>query len=320
MTDPVLQSFCERCGTRYTFSETEATPPEENKGVLSRFGRRTPVLGEVETPGRATMPASSEQFAGIFHFCLDCRQYICTECWNTEAGGCLSCRPRKQAGGEASGAGATSGSFAASQEPAAWPAGDVAGASASAARKAAVTRQGDASDVSSVELDEWGRPRPKRPASESVEEAPERSLFGSQGGEVDPWRGVVFSADEASAGPSGPPPPKDLSSALAARAAASTWRDLDRKSDPIGAKPASAIPPSPTKRGDEVSDQPVREAVSQPGAEDEYPSASDRIEGSDAHVSIDAADWARASAIVVARSHLAEPEPVVEPAPHRARA
>ena len=41
MTDPVLQSFCERCGTRYTFAEPEVKPPpEEPKGKRGLFGKR----------------------------------------------------------------------------------------------------------------------------------------------------------------------------------------------------------------------------------------------------------------------------------------
>ena len=41
MTDNVLQSFCERCGTRYTFTEPTPAPAEESRGKRGLFGRRT---------------------------------------------------------------------------------------------------------------------------------------------------------------------------------------------------------------------------------------------------------------------------------------
>ena len=34
-----------------------------------------------------------EAFHSAFNFCIDCRQYACTNCWNDAAGRCRSCAP-----------------------------------------------------------------------------------------------------------------------------------------------------------------------------------------------------------------------------------
>ena len=107
MTEILTESFCERCGTRYTF---ETARPQN-----SRFGRartltkglRNFVLsddplsvamadarGEEE---RAATALQLDAFHKTFNFCLSCRQYTCSNCWNTEEGRCLSCSPRPDA-------------------------------------------------------------------------------------------------------------------------------------------------------------------------------------------------------------------------------
>ena len=95
MTDAQLQSFCERCGTRYTSDvPIQAPPPESGKSRLSRFAKRgSDDSAEVQPPTPATASPAADAFAATFHFCMDCRQYVCTKCWNSEAGGCLSDHP-----------------------------------------------------------------------------------------------------------------------------------------------------------------------------------------------------------------------------------
>jgi hypothetical protein len=98
MTDTVLQSFCERCGTRYTFAEPQEAKPEGGRSKLGRFGRRAPEpQGDSDgKPSVSTTLPSSDHFKGTFHFCLDCRQYTCVNCWNPAKGGCISCHPPGQ--------------------------------------------------------------------------------------------------------------------------------------------------------------------------------------------------------------------------------
>jgi ribosomal protein L40E len=104
MTELLTESFCERCGTRYTF---QAAAPR--KGRLSRLrvmskGLAGYVLNDDTTLGDAIAEArsdedralSSEQleaFHKTFNFCMSCRQYTCGNCWNTAEGRCLSCAP-----------------------------------------------------------------------------------------------------------------------------------------------------------------------------------------------------------------------------------
>ena len=104
MAEILTESFCERCGTRYTFESP---------------ARRSSPLGALETVGRglrnfvaspdqsideafAVARAESEQratahqleaFHRTFNFCLSCRQYTCAECWNPVDGRCQSCSP-----------------------------------------------------------------------------------------------------------------------------------------------------------------------------------------------------------------------------------
>jgi len=104
MAEVLTESFCERCGTRYTFEAT---------------GRRRRGLGRIRTLSRGVknfvsnddasfseaMAAahaddersqSSQQldaFHRTFNFCMSCRQYTCGNCWNATAGECLSCAP-----------------------------------------------------------------------------------------------------------------------------------------------------------------------------------------------------------------------------------
>jgi len=84
----VIESFCERCGTRYTFE-----PPRQRGRSLASLGKTLGILGETSSPESASLTASRDPFHGMFHFCLECRQYTCPNCWNTEAGFCQGCYP-----------------------------------------------------------------------------------------------------------------------------------------------------------------------------------------------------------------------------------
>jgi hypothetical protein len=83
----LIESFCERCGTRYTFE-----PPRQRGRLLMNVGK---TLGLLEDDGQdeTTSALSGEPFPGTFHFCLECRQYTCGNCWNTDAGFCQGCVP-----------------------------------------------------------------------------------------------------------------------------------------------------------------------------------------------------------------------------------
>jgi hypothetical protein len=103
MTEILTESFCERCGTRYTFES--ARPRVRLKGVkvLSR-GLKNFVLSDSSSMDEAMAAARSETdrestshqldaFHKTFNFCMSCRQYTCPNCWNDAEARCLTCAP-----------------------------------------------------------------------------------------------------------------------------------------------------------------------------------------------------------------------------------
>ncbi len=103
MAEILTESFCERCGTRYTFES--AAPKARLKGlkVMSR-GFRNFVLSDDTSMDEAMAAARNETdreqtsqqldaFHKTFNFCMSCRQYTCGNCWNEAEGRCLSCAP-----------------------------------------------------------------------------------------------------------------------------------------------------------------------------------------------------------------------------------
>ena len=104
MPEILTESFCERCGTRYTF-ESAAPRGARLKGlrVVSR-GLKNFVLSDDTSMDEAMATARSETdrevtsqqldaFHKTFNFCMSCRQYTCGNCWNDADGRCLSCAP-----------------------------------------------------------------------------------------------------------------------------------------------------------------------------------------------------------------------------------
>ena len=104
MTEILTESFCERCGSRYTFESS--APRKSRVGRLKVFskGVRNFVLTDDSSFSEAMAEARSEEeqvatvhqldaFHRTFNFCLNCRQYTCGSCWNTGEGRCLTCAP-----------------------------------------------------------------------------------------------------------------------------------------------------------------------------------------------------------------------------------
>jgi hypothetical protein len=104
VTEILTESFCERCGTRYTFES--AAPRRSRLGrvrTLSK-GMKNFVLSDDASFSEAMAEARSEEeftavshqldaFHQTFNFCLTCRQYTCGDCWNPAEGRCLTCAP-----------------------------------------------------------------------------------------------------------------------------------------------------------------------------------------------------------------------------------
>ena len=104
MAEILTESFCERCGTRYTF---EATARRRrgigrirtlSRGVKNFVANDDASFAEAMAAAREddTRSASLQQldaFHVTFNFCMSCRQYTCRNCWNSGVGECLSCAP-----------------------------------------------------------------------------------------------------------------------------------------------------------------------------------------------------------------------------------
>ncbi len=108
MSEILTESFCERCGTRYTFEPVvNRRKPLAAIGTLGRGIRHfvsdpgssldeAMAVARSESEQRSTASAL-EAFHRTFNFCLSCRQYTCADCWNVVEGRCLSCAPMADA-------------------------------------------------------------------------------------------------------------------------------------------------------------------------------------------------------------------------------
>src|SRR6478736_2402621 len=85
-----VESFCERCGTKYTFDQRA-----ERGRRLRGLGRALGFLAEDSVLDDVPL-AARDPFHGTFRFCLECRQYTCPSCWNETAGFCQGCAPLAQ--------------------------------------------------------------------------------------------------------------------------------------------------------------------------------------------------------------------------------
>ena len=104
MPEVLTESFCERCGTRYTF---EAAAPRGkrfgalkvlSKGLVNFVANDETSLDEAFADARnehqrAQTTDQLDAFHKTFQFCMSCRQYTCGNCWNEVEGRCLSCAP-----------------------------------------------------------------------------------------------------------------------------------------------------------------------------------------------------------------------------------
>ncbi len=103
MSEILTESYCERCGAKFTFeSAAPASGPLSRAQTLARGVRN--YLTSDESLDEALAEARRErerQASGIqlqafhdtFNFCFTCRQYTCRDCWNEAAGRCRTCAP-----------------------------------------------------------------------------------------------------------------------------------------------------------------------------------------------------------------------------------
>ena len=102
MPEALTESFCERCGTRYEFTApTRLNPLRRGRGlvtglknyIMSQDTLSDTVGDAMRTEADSLATTQLDAFHAAFNFCIDCRQYTCTNCWNDGAGRCRSCAP-----------------------------------------------------------------------------------------------------------------------------------------------------------------------------------------------------------------------------------
>jgi hypothetical protein len=207
MTDILTESFCERCGAKFVF-ETARRRRTAPLGGVRTFARglRNYVLSDESLDEalaearrdreRAAANHQLEAFHNTFNFCIDCRQYTCTDCWNDVAGRCRSCAPMGEQPPVTAYPPQAEQPFAEAFEAAAAilsPSHDVAGTNGRTQYRGVVALGAQpASDVAS-----W-------PPSDLVDApAPEHSRATPVRAEAAPWRAEA----DASGRPEEPQPP-----------------------------------------------------------------------------------------------------------------
>src|SRR5260221_7719937 len=103
MPEILTESFCERCGTRYTF-ESAAPRKTRRLGQIKTLskGMKNWVMSDDTSLDEAMAAARNDDdreltshqldaFHATFNFCMNCRQYTCGNCWNAADGYCLTC-------------------------------------------------------------------------------------------------------------------------------------------------------------------------------------------------------------------------------------
>jgi hypothetical protein len=102
MTQTITEMFCERCGKRHDFERARPSGGARLRG----FSRvlRTYVLNQSPTFNDAmndewahlAEDGDLQQYTAIraaFSLCLECRGYVCHDCWNPVEGRCQTCAP-----------------------------------------------------------------------------------------------------------------------------------------------------------------------------------------------------------------------------------
>jgi hypothetical protein len=100
----LTDSYCERCGTCYTFGPSPAKGSSLNGARLLAKGLKNFVMTDGTSMDEAMAAARidvtkdessrvTEEFHRTFNFCMTCRQYACEKCWNENQSACLSCAP-----------------------------------------------------------------------------------------------------------------------------------------------------------------------------------------------------------------------------------
>jgi hypothetical protein len=126
VSEGLVQYVCERCHTRFVLalSGRKLSPSNQVRAgleaarhtVLRRDASYAENLTEATRRiGQVNADAEYERFRRSFNFCHNCRQFVCSDCWNDTQRQCLTCAPRKAV--RAAGPRAAKGPVAPSLDP-----------------------------------------------------------------------------------------------------------------------------------------------------------------------------------------------------------
>ncbi|MGC8634617.1 MAG: hypothetical protein ACP5VP_08135 [Candidatus Limnocylindrales bacterium] len=103
MTEILTESYCERCGAKFTFESRAAGRGPISRARIVARGLRNyltsdssldEALAEARREHeRHASGAQLQAFHQTFNFCFSCREYVCADCWNEAAGRCRTCAP-----------------------------------------------------------------------------------------------------------------------------------------------------------------------------------------------------------------------------------
>jgi hypothetical protein len=341
MPEILTESFCERCGTRYTF---ESVAPRKTRRLgqfktLSK-GVRNWEMSDHTSLDEALAAARSDEerevtaqqldaFHSTFNFCMNCRQYTCANCWNPVEGRCLSCAPNL--GQEVLGAAFPS---AAGFEPVrmdaeAWPEVDLAGGGPAGAAALDVAGLPAETGGNGFHVDDLAAAS-DGPVDEPLPEidATARLAFlaGSTDGDAEPESGPVPSVDspDAEAAPDlAWPDETSVEPALTATTeveVAGAVADADTAASLESAAGSPEADAAVSEPADEDTDQRAAELASRTSAlfgrfrpgqslDAEIAAYEARLEAEEAQLAIEAEPVAAAAELD------RQPEPVVAPEP-----
>jgi len=106
VSEGLVQYVCERCHTRFVLalSAGKLSPSTKVRAgleaarhtVLRRDASYAENLTEATRRiGQVIADAEYDRFRRSFSFCHNCRQFVCSDCWNDTQRQCLTCAPRK---------------------------------------------------------------------------------------------------------------------------------------------------------------------------------------------------------------------------------
>lgn len=114
MPEIPTESYCERCGAQVAlehvrrdrpigFGRLPGLPtvarglPAVARGLRDYVLNEQPFLDALARARQEERGAASahqlDAFHRAFNFCIECRQYVCRDCWNDDAGRCRTCEP-----------------------------------------------------------------------------------------------------------------------------------------------------------------------------------------------------------------------------------